>query len=74
MELTGQFTDKPTRSQSSRELQFHGHLADWITCGLDNSWTSQNVLMQNLEQNNSSKCDIYKFAVGELTSRESSSP
>jgi len=39
MELTGQFTDKPTRSQSSRELR--GHLAHWITCRLDDSWTSQ---------------------------------
>jgi len=38
MELTGQFTDKPTSSQSSQELV---HLAGWITCGLDDSWTSQ---------------------------------
>jgi len=38
MKLTGQFTEKPTSSQSSQELVT---LTDWITCGLDGLWTVQ---------------------------------
>jgi len=54
--LTGQFADKPTHGQSSR--------------GLDSSRTGRLAEMFDgkFGKYNCSKCDIYKFAVGELTS------
>jgi len=60
MELTGQFTDKSTRNQS-----------DWTIRGLLNS---PKCLDAKFGVKNSDQCDIYKFAGGELTRRESSSP
>ena len=71
MELSGQFTDKPTSSQSSPRNCRTGHLVDWITCGLDDSWTSH--LAKWFDVKFTSLCDIYKFPVGEMTSFESSS-
>ena len=54
MELSGQFTDKPTSSQSSQELP------NWLPCGLDDLWTSQLAKWFDVKfgVKNSSKCDF----------------
>jgi len=41
--VTGQLADTPTHRLPTRRLDDSrtGHLADWSTHGLDNSWTGQ---------------------------------
>jgi len=64
-------TKKMVSSNLSTELLLTRSLVvDWSTCGLEDSWTSPLAKMfdAKLGVNNRSKCDIYKFAVNELTS------